>query len=50
LEIPDLMDCFANQKKNNKTIAMLQVMIKNISIIEIIIYAKLVIKVDNKLT
>jgi hypothetical protein len=44
LEIPDLIDCFANQKKNNKTTATLHAMMRNKSIIEIYIFAKLVIK------
>lgn len=44
LEIPDLIDCFANQKKNNKTTATLHAIMRNKSIIEIHIFAKLVIK------
>ena len=44
LEIPDLIDCFANQKKNKKTTATLHAMMRNKSIIEIYVFAILVIK------
>ena len=43
LDIPDLIDCFENQKKNNKITAVLHAIINNMSIIENIIFANLVI-------
>ena len=43
LDIPDLIDCFANQKKNNKITAVLHAIINNMSVIENIIFGNLVI-------
>jgi hypothetical protein len=34
LDIPDLIDCFANQKKNNKIIAEMHAIISNILAID----------------
>ena len=34
LDIPDLIDCFANQKKNNKITAVLHVIISNMSAVD----------------
>jgi hypothetical protein len=34
LDIPDLIDCFANQKKNNKIIAVMHAIISNILAID----------------
>ena len=34
LDIPDLIDCFANQKKNNKITAVLHAIISNMSAID----------------